>query len=472
MNSNINTEAQEYWPIVTADDKTLIFNRLMTTNGFKNEDFYYSTRDSLGGWSKALPLKTLNTEENEGAQTLSANGKFMIFTSCNHKDGYGSCDLFYSLKIGETWLPPRNLGSTINTKAWETQPALSADGTELYFVSNRAGGKGGMDIWHSKLLCIDQEGQMQWSAPTNLTINTPKSEMSPFIHSDNQTLYFSSNGYTQNPQFDIYLTRKKAGVFSTPENIGAPINTTADEVGFVVNTSGTTAYFSSDRQGDNKDIYSYSLPTCHRPQKVKILQGKVLNKINKQPLLASLSLQSLTDSTKRYHTLTDFENGSYLLCLTQGKEWRFSVQAEGFLFYSEKIDLRTKNLVSTHKDILLAPLEKGAKLTLNTIFFDTDKATLKPSSIMELEHIKQLLLENPTLKIELSGHTDNQGTNAYNQRLSKARALSIYKWLLAQGIAAVRLSAKGYGESLPIATNETETGRAQNRRTELKVTAH
>lgn len=469
MSDSINTLDEEYWPTISADGKTLFFNRLVNKYGYRNEDFYFSRIDSLGNWSKAQPLEALNTEENEGAQTFSADGRFMVFTSCNKRDSYGSCDLYYSLKIGENWITPRNLGSSINTRAWETQPSLSADGTELYFVSNREGGKGGMDIWHSKLLKIDNEGKMIWSKPTNLNINTSDNDVSPFIHSDNKTLYFSSNGYTKDQQFDIYISRKKEKDFSTPENIGSPINTEADEIGLVVNTSGTMAYFSSNRDGNNKDIYSFPLPQAYRPNKVQILQGKVLNTKTNKPLIASISLQNTQDSTQYYHTLTDFETGNYLICITKGKEWRLSVQSEGYLFHAENLDLRDKELPYEYKNIVLTPLEKEATLELKNIFFDTDKATLKAESTIELEQVKQLLLNNPTLKIELSGHTDSQGTKEYNQQLSEARAKSVYDWLVNEGIPSDRLSARGYGKTQPVSENETSEGRAKNRRTEMKV---
>lgn len=468
LSNSVNTPLHEYWATIAANDSMLIFTRLVTTQGIRNEDLYFSTRDSEGNWHQALPLNALNTPENEGAQTLSANGHFMIFTSCNNQQSYGSCDLFYSIKIGENWLPPRNLGKRINTKAWETQPSLSADGTELYFVSNRVGGKGGMDIWHSKLQGIDEQGNMQWSAPTNLNINTAKDEMSPFIHADNQTLYFSSNGYKPTTDFDIYISRKDKTAFDTPENIGKPLNTTADELGFAVNASGTMAYFSSDRENGNRDIYSFPIPVAHRPKQVQIVQGKVQNKATQAPLAATLTLQALEDSTE-YHTITDFSTGEYLLCLTQGKQWRLSAQANGYFFHSENIDLRNQDLAYQHRDIMLLPIQKGAKISLNNVFFDTDKASLKQESIIELEQVKLLLLHNPSLKISLSGHTDNKGTASHNQALSEARARAVYDWLIKQGISPQRLSAKGYGETVPTATNATEEGRTQNRRTELKV---
>lgn len=472
MSDSINTHAEEYWPTISADGSTMIFNRLNTESDYENENFFYSTLDSLGNWSKALPLKNLNTTENEGASTISADGRFIIFTSCNQRGSYGSCDLYYSFKLGNRWLPAQNIGPSINTKAWETQPSLSADGTELYFVSNREGGKGGMDIWHSRLIKIDDKGRMHWTQPTNLNINTPKDEIAPFIHSDNKTLYFSSNAYTVEPQFDIYISRKEQDSFSNPKNIGAPINTDGDEVGFVVNTTGTTAYFASNKHNENRDIYSFNLPQEVQPSKVQILKGKVQDITNGKPLFATLSLHSQDDSKTLYNTLTDTQNGDYLACLAANKKWHLSVQSQGYLLHSEILESEDSPQTEILKDIQLKPIKKGAKISLQSILFDTDKATLKHSSKTTLQAIKELLLQNPSLKIEISGHTDNQGGTEHNQKLSEARAQAVYTWLVSEDISKERLTFRGYGESLPISTNETEQGRSQNRRTELKVTAY
>lgn len=469
LSDSINTYADEYWPSITADDSTLIFNRLIGTGYFKQEDFYYSTKDSLGNWRKALPIDALNTDGNEGAQSISANGRFMVFTACGRRDGLGSCDLYYSIKIGNQWLPARNMGATINTRFWEAQPSISADGKTLYFVSNRPNGKGGMDIWRSELLSISDEGTLLWSEPENININTQKNEMSPFIHSDNKTLYFSSQSYENLGGLDIFMCKKDSIGFSDPKNLGAPINTEKDEMGFIVNAQGTTAYFSSDKNQNNKDIYSFLLPEKLRPNKVLYIKGKVSQEQNKTPLLAQLQLQNLSDQTDNYQTFTDIESGEYLLCISTGKQWRLTVQSEGFLFYSETIDLRKIDSLHHQKNIELSAIKYGAKIQLHSIFFDTDKATLKPESLAELQDIKILLEQHPKLKIELSGHTDSQGNNAYNMLLSEKRANAVFAWLVEQGISSDRLSVKGYGTTRPIATNETAQGRKQNRRTELKV---
>lgn len=469
FSDSINTEAHEYWVTVTADDSTMIFNRLMNEGGYKQEDFYTSTRKKDGLWTKAKPITSLNTDGNEGAQAISADGRFMVFTACGREDGYGSCDLYYSIKIGDTWIKPRNMGAVINTKAWETQPSLSADGTELYFVSNKEGGKGKMDIWYSYLKGIDKEGVMIWDKPQNLSINTKESEMSPFIHHDNETLYFSSRGYGGFGGFDVFVSRIKDKVFSTPVNLGKLVNTKSDEIGFIVNTAGTTAYFASDRKDFNNDIYSLILPYQYRPKEVHYIKGKILDKKNKAPLLAYVLLQNLDKAEETYQTYTDWETGEYLICVGTEKQWALSVQADNHLFYSEHIDLRNNNKLHNIKNMKLSPLALGEKVSLRNIFFDTDKATLKPASELELQRLHQLLLKHPSLRLEIGGHTDSSGRKAYNQKLSENRALSVYNWLINKKVKKDRLTWKGYGDTLPVASNTTIEGKAKNRRTEMKV---
>lgn len=469
FSDSINTSAHEYWVTVTADDSTMIFNRLINEGGFKQEDFYTSTRKKDGLWTKAVPITSLNTDGNEGAQAISADGRFMVFTACGRDDGYGSCDLYYSIKIGDTWITPRNMGPQINTEAWETQPSLSADGTELYFVSNKKGGKGKMDIWYSFLKGINKEGLMEWSTPQNLDINTEKSEMSPFIHHDNETLYFSSRGYGGYGGFDVFFSRKKDSIFTKPTNLGKIVNTKSDEIGLIVNTAGTMAYFASDRQDFNNDIYSLILPYAYRPKEVHYIKGKVIDKKSKAPLLAYVLLQNLDKTKETYQTYTDWETGEYLICVRTGKQWALSVQSDSHLFYSEHIDLRNKKTLHNIKNMQLSPLALGEKVSLRNIFFDTDKATLKPASELELRRILQMLNKHPNLRLEIGGHTDSSGKKDYNENLSKNRALSVYNWLVDKNIDKNRLKWKGYGDSLPISTNKTVEGKAQNRRTEIKV---
>ncbi len=470
---SINTPKNEYWPTLTADNSTLIFTRLITDpralQGV-HEDFYMSSL-SKDGWSKAVPIRNINSLENEGAQTISADGRFMIFTGCGQDDSFGSCDLYYSFKIGDTWLPPRNLGADINTDAWETQPALSADGSVLYFVSNRTGGKGKMDIWRSRLLGFSPEGRMNWSPPENLNINTPADDMSPFIHHDNETLYFSSTGYGGEGGFDIFLSKEDSTLgFSPPHNLGKPVNTKNNELGFIVNARGTRAYFVSDREHDNQDIYAFNLPKEHQPKRVYYIKGQVLNKETKAPVLARLNLLNLQTNESEYAVFSDLETGEYMLCLGDEKEFALNVSSEEFLFYSEHISLlENDSLVQNIKNIELDPIALGKTFVLNNLFFDFDKSTLKPASLNELEKLVEFLNQNSLLVVEIGGHTDNRGSDSYNQKLSLDRAHSVQNYLIKKGIDSQRLKSQGYGATEPLLPNTTEENRAQNRRTEVKI---
>ncbi len=273
LGATINSPNDEYLPALTADGETLIFTRRFprtarTTANTKEEEDFYQSRHGANGWQQATPMtEPVNSTDNEGAQCISRDGRIMIFTACGRPDGLGRCDLYISLRHGNQWTTPRNIGPSVNSAAWESQPSLSMDGNTLYFVSDRKGGYGGTDIWMSTL----QEGV--WSKPKNLgsAVNSAGNETSPFIHYDNQTLYFASDGHIGMGGSDIFLCRKQGDdTWSAPENLGYPINTAGDESGLIVNAEGNIAYFSSDQYGGmgKQDLYSFELPQAVRPQEV------------------------------------------------------------------------------------------------------------------------------------------------------------------------------------------------------------
>ena len=299
MGININTENDEYWPSLSADEQTLVFTRLLPINNNnpdlvrnRQEDLYYSIFENGKMDSCKTSRSSYKYSGNEGAQTISADGKFMVFTGCNREDGYGSCDLYFSKREGDTWSNPRNIGKPINTQYKETQPSLSADGKTLYFASNRPSGKGGLDIWKSS---INSNGI--WSEPVNLgdSINTPYDEQSPFIHTDNNTLYFSSNGWPGLGNFDLFVSHKKdENDWTTPKNLGYPINTHFSEEGLIVNAKGNMAYYSSNREGEGgRDLFSFELYKEARPDVVSYMKGSVYDAESKLPLRARFELIDL-----------------------------------------------------------------------------------------------------------------------------------------------------------------------------------
>ena len=473
LGHNVNTRADEYWPSLSADEQTLVITRKVPGDpafGGIQEDFFISQAvDSTWGQMKNAGYP-LNTQGNEGAQSISANGRLMVFTACNRSDGYGRCDLYYSEKSGNKWSLPKNLGTPVNTASKETQPSLSADGRVLYFASDRPGGKGDLDLWVTR-----KKEDGNWSVPENLgdTINTPGEEMAPFIHQDNQTLYFASNYHLGLGGFDIFISRRdSAGRWGKPENLGYPINTWRDEFGLIVNAEGNTAYYASDMNPeDGKDIYMFPLPENLRPEVVSYMKGKVMDAETHAYLKAKIELIDLESGNMINELTSDGVNGEFLVCIPPDKDYLLNVSCEGYLFYSEHFALKgvheeTKPYL---KNIELKPIKVGESIVLNNIFFDTDSYKLKKESKIELDKVIRFLTDNPSVKIKISGHTDNIGSSEYNLQLSKERAKEVVDYLIENSIVPGRLEYVGFGYSKPVADNATEQGRAMNRRTELEV---
>jgi outer membrane protein OmpA-like peptidoglycan-associated protein/tetratricopeptide (TPR) repeat protein len=468
LGDSINSSSSEYFPSISIDGNKIIFTRLI---GGRNEDFYGSIKYGTT-WRKAVPLTgDINTPENEGAQNVSQDGNWLFFTGCQRADGFGSCDIYMSYLTENGWSQPFNLGNTINSDQWESQPSISPDKRDLYFASRRFGGYGGSDIYVSHYL-----PNGSWSKPENLgpEINTSGDETEPFIHTDNQTLYFVSNGLPGYGDADIFLTRKGSdGKWGKPENLGYPINTINNDGTMVIASDGVTTYFSSNRsdsKGGN-DLYTFRMRPGMQPHKTLWVKGKVLDKKTNAGLPSTVELIDLASKQTISKVQTD-ETGNYLITLPVGKDYAFNVNRRGYLFYSDNYSLKDKSPDSTYeKNIPLQPIEVNASIVLKNIFFDINKYDLKPESQVELDKLVQLMQDNPGVKIQIEGHTDNVGSAADNLKLSENRAKAVVNYLMSKNITAARLTAKGFGATKPIAENSTEEGRGQNRRTELKVVA-
>jgi outer membrane protein OmpA-like peptidoglycan-associated protein/tetratricopeptide (TPR) repeat protein len=466
LGDSVNSEVSEYFPTITIDGSKLVFTRRV--NNF-NEDFYEADRtDSF--WNKSRSLAgNINTNMNEGAQNISQDGQWLIFTGCNFTDGYGSCDLYISYLTSEGWSTPENLGNRINTEFWESAPSLSPDKRDLYFTSRRPGGYGGSDIYVSHRTMTGA-----WGQPENLgaEINTSGDESTPFIHADNQTLYFTSNGHPGYGGDDLFLSHKGPnGKWSNPENLGYPINTIENEGSLVIAADGKTAYYASDRADSRGglDLYTFELRSDIRPARTLWVKGKVFDKRTGKGLPSSVELTDLSTIQLLSKVQTD-ETGNYLITLPVGKDYAFNVNRKGYLFFSENFPLSQKQPDSTYNiDIPLQSIEANAAVVLKNIFFDVNKYDLKPESQVELDKLVQLMKDNPTLAIQINGHTDNMGKPADNQILSENRAKAVVNYLKTKGIEAKRLSFKGWGDTQPVADNATDPGKALNRRTELKV---
>ncbi|MGE0638613.1 MAG: OmpA family protein [Bacteroidia bacterium] len=473
LGPGVNTADAEYFPALTADEQTLVITRNSRPagGGHGQEDFYES-RLADGEWTTARNLGApLNTPDNEGAQTISPDGQLMFFTGCNRPEGLGGCDIYFSRKAGNAWTEPQNIRNPINSSKWESQPSLSPDKKTVYFASSRAGGKGDKDLWSSTLT-----DQGVWGVPVNLgdVINTPDAEESPFIHPDNQTLYFSSDGHVGMGRKDIYYSRKDAlGNWQKPVNLGYPINTWNNDDSFIVGASGKIAYFASDRKGGfgSLDLYSFELYESARPTMVTYVKGSVFASDTKKPLVAKFELIDLETNKVVVESSSNSEKGEFLVSLPVNKNYALNVSKEGYLFYSENFSLKDiKDITKPYQlNVGLQPVKTGEKVILKNIFFETNSFQLKEESTAELQKLLGLLQKNKNLKIEIGGHTDNVGDDKSNQLLSENRAKSVYEYLTTNGIPAERLSYKGFGETAPLATNDTEEGRAENRRTEFTV---
>ncbi len=467
MGATVNSKMSEYLPSQTIDGTQLFFTRRVD---IYNEDFYGSSRQKISTWENAQPLKgSLNTPQSEGAMMISQDGNWLVFTGCYRPDSYGGCDLYISYKNKEGWSAAKNLGNRINSDQWESQPCLSPDKRELYFASRKPGGLGGSDLYVSRL-----QDNGQWSDPENLGpgINSAADEQCPFIHADNQTLYFTSSYWPGYGDDDLFMVRKVAeGKWSTPKNLGYPINTIDREGTLFITADGKTAYYASERKDSygGLDLYSFELNPSIRPYETRWVTGKVTDKKTGTGISATLELTDLQTRQVISRVKTD-SLGNYLLTLPTGRDYAFTVNQKGFLFNSDQYFLKNGITDSAAvKNIELQPIERNASVVLKNIFFETNRYELTPASLVELDKLVVLLAENPTISIEISGHTDNIGKAETNLLLSENRAKAVVDYLASKKIDAKRLAYKGFGLTNPIADNATEMGRALNRRTEMKI---
>ncbi|TCD04155.1 tetratricopeptide repeat protein [Pedobacter frigidisoli] len=468
LGQGVNTTDAEYFPALTADGETLIFTRQV--NG--NEDFWTSQFKN-NSWNLATPLSSkINTSKyNEGAQTISPDGKYLFFTGCNRPDGLGRCDIYVSHREGKDWGEPYNVGKPVNSEYWESQPAISPDGRTLYFISNRPGGSGGYDIWKSTIT-----DDAKWGPAINLgpDINTAYDENTPFLHADGKTLYFSSDGWPGFGNKDIYYSRMDdAGKFQKPINLGYPINSFEDESGLIVSADGNFGMFSSNLKDGfgGQDIYSFGIPETAKPLKVSYVKGIVRDKDSKKTIESNVQVIDLTSNKTVFDDYTDPETGQFLAVMPIGSNYLFNVNAEGYMFYSENFELKAGDINKPYQiEVYIEKIKQGGNVTLRNIFFDTNKYNLLPASIRELDLLIDFLNQNASVNIEIQGHTDNVGDAKLNEKLSFNRANAVYEYLLKNNIDAKRLTFKGFGASKPIADNKTDIGRKNNRRTSFVIT--
>ena len=478
LSNSINSKHQEYAPVISADASLLMFTTKRPTEGKKKqkeilEQIWSSEfNDASKVWEtpKALSENINNPKRNISNIALSNDGhKLLLYVD----ELTGTGDISESELKGSNWSDPVKLPKPINSPSHESSATYAPDGKTIYFVSDRQGGKGGRDIWS----CMqDKEGK--WGKAINLgaIVNSIEDEESVFMHPDGKTLYFSSKRKGGLGGYDIYKTELVKNKWSLPKNIGKPINTDGDDLFFVMEANGKIAYYSSDQKGTlgEKDIFKITFTSISKKKDVgprlAILKGTISDEKTGTLLEADIEL---IDNVK-HEVIAKFKSnsstGKYLISLPSGKNYGINVNAAGYLFQSENVSLPDSAAYQEIvKNIKLKKLEVGTKIVLNNIFFDYDKATIKAESETELKRLIKLLNENPIMKIEISGHTDNKGSASYNQKLSESRAKTVVDYLVTNGINQMRLEFKGYGFTQPIFTNETEEERQLNRRTEFKI---
>jgi outer membrane protein OmpA-like peptidoglycan-associated protein len=472
-------EKMEYFPSPTGDDQKLLFTARMVQDGAPSDENLFVVQRSGRGWeSSAKPvLGRVNTRINEGASSISADGEYMVFTACNRPDGVGSCDLYYSyFDPVKGWGFPELLPGKINTKRWESQPTLGPDGTTLYFVRGSHSQADDLDIM---VAYKDDEGI--WSTVEKLPseVNSSGRERSPFIHFDGTTLYFVSERSPSIGGSDFFMAKRLSdSTWSEPENLGFPLNSFGDEFSLVVNAAGTHGYLSSNRGKDivpeqdamaEMDLYEFVLPEKMKPEQRLFKDFVVVHSVTHIPLgLANVKLKGLDE--KVVYTGTSSKNTGLVRAMHDGaNDLRISAYKKGFLPYSAVVSKGDLIDATTIYELPLTPLKSADSFVLRNLLFDTDKSELLAASEQELRLLKKLLLDNPSLNATIIGHTDNQGGRSYNQKLSEDRATAVLEWLIDSGIESGRLKAQGEGMDQPVATNDTEEGRALNRRTEVRL---
>ena len=488
LNDAVNTFNEEYVPIINADESEMYFTSRRKENiggeidvslGDYFEDIYYTQKEN-GEWTEAVNLgEPVNSAKHDATVNLSLDGQKLFLY---RDDDKGIGNIYMAEKKGDDWLEPVKLPKPINSKNKETSACYSFDGNTIYFVSDRSGGKGGKDIYKSTK---NKEGEWGEAENLGLMINTPEDEDAVFLHPDGKTLYFSSKGHNTMGGYDVFMSVKSKGRWSKPKNIGYPVNTSDDDVCFVLTASGDYGYYTSIKEeGKGKrDIYRVAfLDEINKP-KLTLLKGVVSDRKTDKKLVATVEIYDNTNKEPVGTFTTNSSTGRFMVSLPAGRDYGISVKATGYLFYSENFNVPdTAAFQVVEKFIKLDKLEVGKKVVLNNIFYDYNKSTLRESSFNELSKVVELLKANPKMKIEFSAHTDSRGSDAYNKNLSQERAQSCVDYLLKKNISKDRLVAKGYGEKQLVVTDAEiakmateeikEAAHQKNRRTEFKILAN
>ncbi|MBC7389029.1 MAG: OmpA family protein [Opitutaceae bacterium] len=478
LGSAINTQYDEYVPIVSADQTTMYFtsrrpsefNDDLHIDGKPFEDVHCSLKDANGNWTASKLLGSpVNAAEHDACIGITADAKTLFLYKTKKDPSQGN--IYASYNQNNSWTEPEKLGGSINsTRGWESSISVSADNKRLYFSSDRPGGYGGFDIWYCDLL-----PSKEWDEPKNIgsEINTRFDEDCPFIHFDNSTLFFSSNGHNTMGGFDVFSSVQvpNTNFWTKPRNIGYPINSVDDDMYFIYSSDGSKGYMSSSLRANNKggkDIYVINRP--YNSNNLMTLRGKLLNSDNNRPVDAKITVTDLSNNNVLGVFNTKDSSGKYSIQVEKGKNYSMQFEADNMLFVSENVNLNDPQAIFDDKKVFnLKPIKKGNSIVLNNIFFDYNKYDLKKESLPELDKLTEFLINNPKIQIQVNGFTDSIGDDLYNLRLSKKRANEVRSYLIAKGISKSNMKIDGYGEKKPIASNKTSEGQKMNRRTECQI---
>lgn len=466
----LNTFQLQYFPVLTADSKKILFTKRDGLKNFEHEDIFVSYWEE-DQWTVPQPIsQTINTTYNEGTCTISADGNILIFTSCDTPDSFGSCDLYITQKVNGKWQRASNMGKSVNSRFWDSQPSLSADGRVLFFSSNRREGYGGNDIWFS-----ERKDDGSWSEAKNLGphVNTSKDEVSPFIFFNNEVLFFASDGHLGFGGKDLFMSTFAMGEFGPPTNLGYPINDQKDQLALFITAQKDYAYYTEnsyqDGKADSSFLYRFNFPReIDLGEKIIVSEGRVLDRKTGDPIDARLSLVNLANDSTMYEFRSDGETGEFLMLYDDTSLTGLYVEKQGFIPKIYNVD-RDSLKNRSNIQIELDPIERGKNFVFENVYFDTDKAELKEASVSSLNRLSNFLSQHPHVKIQVQGHTDNVGLTAYNQTLSLRRAESVKEYLVGLGIRSERMETLGKGDSAPLKPNDSEENRSFNRRIEVII---
>ena len=472
----INSSSGDYMPQVSPTGTRLYFTSVRQ-GGFDDpdennpndfgEDLYFSKLTNNSWSTPELLPEPLNSTGDDFGSAFTGDGQVMVYVKCETPEGIGNCDLYITQLVGTEWSKPVNMGNVVNSDDWDSQPTISSDGNRVIYTSARSGGYGGSDLY-----MVEKNQLGEWGIPQNLggIVNSPFNENSPYLAPDGKTLYFASNGHPGYGGMDIFYSLFENGKWSAPKNLGAPLNSKGDDTNFSISAEGM-GYFSSSRlDGNNFEIFQIELPDELKPKPTVVVQGVVSNSKTDAPIGAVVLIEDINSGELISVNKSNSSSGEYLVVLPAGRNYSVSASSKGFFFYSQSFELPADtSYAEITNDIALEPIEKGTKVVLNNIFFESGRAELKPISYVELNKAVDLLKDNTTMVIEIGGHTDNVGSDALNLSLSEKRAEAVRKYMVLAGIEEERVRSKGYGETVPIADNSTAEGRAKNRRTEFEI---